>query len=409
MTKAKHDAGRRLTLAAGLFFALAFLLLGLQRQDSLGYLLAAAVPALLLVSFGVLPRLFSLDRLLMTLTNLLCALGILLLYRLDPAMALRQTYGWGAGLLAMLCCLALVPRLSSWSRATWGLIPLSLLFLAFPLLQGPAAGGAPVGIPLGPVSLDPGPFVRLALVLVLASFLPRRKTLPWLLYTCGCLLLLLLRQDFGTALGCFGAVLLLFWASSGSFIGLLLGLAGGAGAIWYASGHWQPLRQLFSLWLGSGTEEAASLPLRQGMRAMAEGGLWGSGLGLGNPPPLSGEAPELIFAALCEQFGQLMGLCVLLLYIVLILRSAAIAMSARRAFHGHLAMGSALLLGLQTLLSLGGMLGLIPPTGTPLPFLSFGGSSLVSCLCLIGFIQGVESVNRGDLAEDARLAMLDRS
>lgn len=408
MTKARHDAGRRLTLAAGLFFALAFLLLGLRRQDSLGYLLAAAVPALLLVSSWVLPRLFSLDRPLLTLTNLLCALGILLLYRMDPSLALRQICCFGAGLAAMLCCLVLVRRVSSWSRIAWGLIPLSLLFLALPLLSGRTAEGAPAGIALGPVSLDPGPFVRPALALVLASFLPRRKPLPWLLYACACLVLLLLRQDFGTALGCFGAGLLLFWASSGSLFLSLLGLAAGAGALWYAGSHWEPAVQLFSLWLGPGADSAAT-PLRQGLQAIAEGGLWGSGLGLGSPPPLSGEAPELIFAVLCEQFGQIAGGCVLLLYIALILRAAAVAMSARRAFHGHLAMGSVLLLGLQAFLGLGGALGLIPFTGTPLPFLSWGGSSLVSCLCLVGFIQGVESVNAADLTEDARLAMLDRT
>jgi len=80
----------------------------------------------------------------------------------------------------------------------------------------------------------------------------------------------------------------------------------------------------------------------------------------------------------------------------------------QRSFHSLLAMGSTTLLGLQTFVIIGGVLKLIPLTGVTLPFISYGGTSLISSLCLVGFIQGVESLTEDDLREDAHLAMLDR-
>jgi cell division protein FtsW (lipid II flippase) len=102
-------------------------------------------------------------------------------------------------------------------------------------------------------------------------------------------------------------------------------------------------------------------------------------------------------------FGLIFGICVLLVYGALLWRGAAIAMEARRRFHALAAMGATLLLGLQAFLIIGGVLKLIPLTGVTLPFVSYGGTSLVSSMCLAGLIQGVDSLNKDDLREDMRL------
>ena len=87
-------------------------------------------------------------------------------------------------------------------------------------------------------------------------------------------------------------------------------------------------------------------------------------------------------------------------------RGATIAMVARRSFHGLLAMGATLMLGLQTFVIIGGVIKLIPLTGVTMPFVSAGGSSLLSSMCLIGLLQGVDSLNDDDLDEDARIALV---
>ncbi|MBE0601891.1 MAG: FtsW/RodA/SpoVE family cell cycle protein, partial [Firmicutes bacterium] len=109
---------------------------------------------------------------------------------------------------------------------------------------------------------------------------------------------------------------------------------------------------------------------------------------------------DAIFAVICEQFGIIFGVLILLMYAILILRGAFIARSARRSFHGLLAMGATVMLGLQTFVIIGGVLKLIPLTGVTMPFVSSGGTSLVSCMGLIGLLQGVATVNQDDLTYD---------
>jgi len=143
------------------------------------------------------------------------------------------------------------------------------------------------------------------------------------------------------------------------------------------------------------------------LMAIASGGLFGVGLGLGSPKTIPVYHTDFIFAVICEQFGLIFGCCVLLMYVALIWRGAMIAMAARSAFHGLLAMGVTLLLGLQTFVIIGGVFKLIPLTGVTMPFVSYGGTSLISCLCLSGLLQGVASINEDDLREDTRIATLE--
>ena len=107
---------------------------------------------------------------------------------------------------------------------------------------------------------------------------------------------------------------------------------------------------------------------------------------------------------ICEQFGVIFGLCGLLMYVAIIWRGATVATAARNRFHALLAMGCTALIGLQAFVIIGGVLKLIPLTGVTMPFVSYGGTSLVSSLCLTGLLQGVASLNEDALQEDTRLA-----
>ena len=140
--------------------------------------------------------------------------------------------------------------------------------------------------------------------------------------------------------------------------------------------------------------------------AIASGGLFGVGLGLGAPETIPAYTTDYIFAVICEQFGWLFGLCVLAMYVAIIWRGATIAMASRSRFQGLVGMGCTLMIGLQTFTIIGGVLKLIPLTGVTMPFVSSGGSSLISSLCLTGLLQGVASVNDDQMEEDAYLTTL---
>ncbi len=392
------------------FYLLAFLLLASRDGQWEGYALAVAVPVMIWLGTHLLPRLFAADQLLLSLTNFLCALGILVLYSANSAYVFHHLIAYGIGLFAMLFCIYFVRGSRSWGRMIWLLMPLSLILLALPVFFGRETYGAKNWIAAGPVTFQPSELVKLSLVLVLAWFLSRRRFLPWLLFSIGCLALLMLQKDLGTALLYYCTALLLYWASSGNWLVTGAGVAGGAAAAYWGYTMFAHVRRRVAVWLNPWKDGLnAGYQVVQGLVALASGGLFGVGLGLGNPTAIPVYESDYIFAVICEQFGLIFGCCVLLMYVALIWRGTSVAMSARDGFHGLLAMGCTVFIGLQTLLIIGGVLKLIPLTGVTMPFVSYGGTSMISGMCMVGLIQGVASLNEDALEEDAHLAMLARS
>ena len=179
----------------------------------------------------------------------------------------------------------------------------------------------------------------------------------------------------------------------------------GVGAALLGYQKFAHVKKRVAIWLDPWSDyDNAGYQLIQSLMAIASGGVLGVGLGLGSPTTIPVYHTDFIFSVICEQFGMLFGSCVLLMYVAIIWRGTSIAMAARTRFHGLLAMGCTAMLGLQTFIIIGGVIKLIPLTGVTMPFVSYGGTSLVACLCLIGLIQGVSSVNEDDLARDADLA-----
>lgn len=400
----RNDPGKRLSSAVTVFYFSAFVLLFLRDFMWQGLALAVAVPMLNVLTTGLLPRLFPSDKLLLSLTNFLCALGVLVLYDTNPAYAYAQAKYYFIGLLAMLVCIYIIRLIHSFRALVWPMMLLSLALLALPLVIGRETNGARNWFYAGGISVQPSEIVKLTLVIVLARFMADRQMLPWLGFSVGCLGILMLQKDLGTALLYFFTALLLFYASSGNLLLTGIGLAGGAGAAVMGYRMFAHVKRRVAIWLNPWSDyDNAGYQIIHGLMAIASGGLFGVGLGLGSPTTIPVYHTDFIFAVICEQFGLIFGCCVLLIYVAILWRGAMIAMSARRSFHALLAMGITLLLGLQTFVIIGGVLKLIPLTGVTMPFVSYGGTSLVSSLCLVGFLQGVASLNEDDVEADARL------
>ena len=402
----KNPAGH-LGAAVRLFFFSAFVLLGLKDYQWQGFALALGIPLLIRVTTSLVPRLFPADPVLMSLAGFLSGLGVLVLYDTNKTLAYYQLMYYGVGIVCMILCIYLVRAIKSWRFPATLLIPVSLVFLALPLLLGTEINGARNWIQLGGISLQPSEFVKLSLLVVVAYFMSRRRLLPWLGCAVGCLGLLMLQRDLGTALMYYGMVLLLYFASSGNLLMTLGGVAGGCGAAVLGYNLFAHVKRRVAVWRNPWADyENAGYQIVQGLIAIASGGAWGCGLGLGSPTTIPVYHTDYIFAVICEQFGVIFGLCVLGVYVALIWRGASAAMSARHSFHGLLAMGCTLLIGLQTFTIIGGVLKLIPLTGVTLPFVSYGGSSMISSMCLLGLLQGVISLNEDDLQQDTHLTML---
>ena len=407
MARNKKDPGRRLSSAVMLFYFCAFLLIACKDFAWQGFALALAVPAMIWVGTNFLPKLFPSDRLLLSLTNFLCALGVLVLYSTEPDYAYHQAMYYGVGILAMIVCVWIVRLVHSWRIPVLLLIPLSLALLVLPLVIGRETNGAKNWFYVAGISVQPSEIVKLSLLIIVSYYMSRHRMLPWLFFAVSCLGVLMLQKDLGTALMYYGTTLMLFYASSGNLFLTGLGLAGGAGAAVMGYKMFAHVKKRVAIWLNPWSDyENSGFQIVQSLMAIASGGLFGVGLGLGSPKTIPVYYTDFIFALICEQFGLIFGLCVLLMYVAIIWRGATTAMAARTSFHGLLAMGCTIMLGLQTFVIIGGVIKMIPLTGVTMPFVSYGGTSLVSSLCLVGLLQGVASLNDDDLKEDTRLAML---
>lgn len=402
-----REPGQRLAQVVMLFFFSAFILLGLKDFAWQAFALAIGVPAMISVGTNLLSRLFPTDKLLLSLTNFLCALGVLVLYATNPNYAYQQTMYYGVGLGTMVVCIYLVRIIRNWHIPVLLMIPVSLAMLALPLVIGKETNGAKNWFYIGSLSVQPSEIVKLSLLVIISFYMSRHKMIPWLFFAVCCLGLLMLQKDLGTALMYYGTTLMLFYASSGNLALTGLGLAGGGGAAVMGYKMFAHVKKRVAIWLNPWSDyENAGYQIVQGLMALASGGMLGCGLGLGTPTTIPVYHTDFIFAVICEQFGLIFGLCVLAMYVALIWRGATIAMAARRSFHGLLAMGCTVLIALQTFTIIGGVIKLIPLTGVTMPFVSYGGTSLVSSMCLIGLLQGVASLNDDDLDEDTELAMM---
>jgi cell division protein FtsW (lipid II flippase) len=358
------------------------------------------------------------DQVLLPLVATLAGLGLVMIMRLQPALARRdpalanlaprQIVFMALGLLLMWAIVALVPRQHlSWLRRykyTWAV--LAILLVAATMLFGVERNGARLWFNVFGISFQPSEILKLVLVVFLAAYLDDKRELlaspyrvgplrlpplpyllPMLLMWGVSLLVLVVQKDLGSALLFFGIFLSMLYVASGQLMYVVAGLAAfaaGAVAAYRLFGH---VRVRVETWLNPWADPlGGGYQIIQATYALANGGLFGSGLALGSPTWIPEVHSDFIFPAIGEELGLLGTLAVLALYLVLVFRGFAIALAARDGFSRLLAVGLSTTLALQTLIIIGGTIRLIPLTGITLPFISAGGSSLIVNFMLVGLL-----------------------
>ncbi len=398
--------GRGTLLAEMVFFFLGFFLLALKDGKWESFVLSVAVPAIIYVGTAGISHLFPSDRLLLSLTNFLCALGVLVLYRLSPSRGMSQAVNYGVGVGCMMLCAMLVRFVRNWKWLTVLIMAGSVGLLALPLLFGRETNGAKNWVSLGSYSFQPSEVVKLALLVSVSYLLSQRKPLIAIGFGGVCLLMLMLQKDLGTALLYFGVVFVLLYAATGSIPLVIGGVLGGAGAAVMGYQMFAHVKRRVAIWLNPWADtEGAGYQIVQSLIAIVNGGAWGVGLGLGNAQVIPEYYNDFIFSVILHEFGVVFGLVVLCMYLFIIIRAVMIARRSRTVFHALLATGCASMLALQTFVIIGGNIKLIPLTGVTLPFISYGGTSMLCSLCVVGLLQGVASLAKAGIQEDRELAM----
>lgn len=375
MNRQKSSGRFRFAGAAALLSGLFFLVPALREGNATLYLLAAAVPCVLVLGCTLLARVFSLDRMITALSLYLCACGMAVLGPDAPEEALAQGMRCCAGLLALVMggvlARAMVPSLLAASCAGF----LGLLALAAPLFSP--------GLDL--------PLAEAGLVLVLlsmAAFL-NRGSLPALMPAAGALELLLIQRQSALAILWGLVLILIFYAADGRLVIVL------------------PVTAAVMLSLGGVlgfVPGSLPAPDPSSLEALASAGL----AGVESLPPELAVSGASLFPPLAGHYGLIFAGLTGLLYLPLALRGAFIASAARTRFHALLAMGVSLMLGLKTLLALLTLFGALPLEDTVLPLLTDSLPSLCAWMFLLGLQCGISGRNEADLAEDAHLAMLEK-
>jgi cell division protein FtsW (lipid II flippase) len=358
-------------------------------------------------------RLPTRDPLLYAIAMFLSGWGMVLIERLAPNFADRQTVWLIVGIVA-LCATTSVPNLLRTLRTyRYTLLLGGLVLLVATILFGVNPSGqeaAPqLWLGFGAIYFQPSEVLKIILVAFLASYLaeqyPALQTLrardggrlagfsprvvgPVLLMFAVSVVVLIWQRDLGTATLFFIVFLLMLYLATG-FGWLLIGGALLVLAVGFAAYQIIDLVQLrIDIWLNPWLEpDGRAFQIVQSLFAFAAGGIAGRGIGGGSPTFIPVVHSDFVFAALGEEWG-LLGIVVLILSILLLVgRGFRIAAANNQVpFFCLLAAGLSLLVGIQSLLIMGGVLKLIPLTGVTLPFLSYGGSSLLVNFVIVGLL-----------------------
>jgi cell division protein FtsW (lipid II flippase) len=342
------------------------------------------------------------DPYLLPATGVLCGLGVTMIFRLNPALSSKQTMWLVIGIAMMFALLYLVPDYRSLERYKYIIGAGSVLALVATVSPlGSEVRGAKLWIDFGPVQIQPGEFAKVGIVIFLAAYLRENRELlsmrfspkhlgPLVLFWGASLALLVLMNDFGTSLLFYGTFLLMVYVATARLWYLFVGLAtfvGGSMLVYQAASH---VQQRFDVWLDPWKDpQGTGYQVIQGLFALADGGMFGRGLGqaflvLDSGTTVIPDAhTDFIIAALGAEIGWLGVVGVLLVYLVITWRGLVIAAQCTDGFSKLLAFGLTTVFAMQSIIIVGGVVRLLPLTGQTLPFVSYGGSSILANFLVI--------------------------
>lgn len=335
-------------------------------------------------------RLPNRDRWILPITALLTGIGLLTIWRLSPNLGMKQTLWFLVGSLLFVLAARTKDLILTLKRYkyVWLLVGLILIGLTFVIGVNPSNSGPNLWLNFFGLYVQPSEPLKLLMLVYLAAFFSDQikpnihlleSILPTLIITALAGLLLIGQRDIGTASLFIIVYVLMLTVTTRRrrFLWIIPLAAIVGGTIGYFT---IPIvRSRLDLWINPWLDAAnSSYQLVQAQIAVAVGGLFGTGPGLGSPQVVPVAVSDFIFTAIAEEMGLFGTVAVMMLLLLLSMRGIQIAQTTKTSFGRYLAFGISAYLTSQSFLIIGGNLGLVPLTGITLPFLSYGGSSLVT-------------------------------
>jgi cell division protein FtsW (lipid II flippase) len=427
-------SGSRRTTELGLIVLAAVITAGLYVLASLGR--TASIPAdLIPFLFGVLGLMVvchlavrrfapNADGVLLPMAGLLNGIGYVMIARLDNDLAGLQMTWTFIAVAAFVATLVLLRRVRDLERYRYTFMLAGVALLMLPLAPGigRSINGSRIWVAFGPISFQPGEFAKLALAIFFASYLVEKREVlgvaarrigplalpelrhfgPVLLAWGISLLVMISEKDLGSSLLFFALFLAVLWVATERASYLVVGgalFSAGALVAWRAFSH---VQQRVDIWLDAFADpNGKGYQIVQATFALAWGGIAGTGLGLGNPNRIPAAKTDFIFAAIGEELGLLGTVAILAAFLLIVGVGLRIALRASSPFETLLATGLTTIIGFQAFIIMGGVTRLVPLTGITLPFVSYGGSSLVSNYVLLALLLRISAGDQQAVPEGA--------
>ncbi|TVR26414.1 MAG: FtsW/RodA/SpoVE family cell cycle protein [Ilumatobacter sp.] len=362
------------------------------------------------------------DPTLLPVTAFLHGLGYVMITRLSERLAGLQTLWSFVAVAAFVATLLFVQRPADLARYKWTFFFSGIVMLLLPLVPGIgySVGGAQIWVRIGPINFQPGEFAKLALAIFFAGYLAERRELiaartwkvgfvhlpqpryiaPILVAWGFSIVVMVGQQDLGSSLMFFMLFLVMMWVATERIAYLLVGTAMFAGAAVVAWRLFDHVQTRVDIWIDPWSRPFGSgYQIVQALYGFADGGVVGTGLGRGNPGTVPAASTDFIFAAVSEELGMIGGAAVLMAYLLFIGAGLRVALRTEHTFEKLLAVGLTTIVGVQAFVILGGVVKLVPLTGVTLPFMSYGGSSLLSTYILLALLLRLSDTGARRLGE----------
>jgi peptidoglycan glycosyltransferase len=347
------------------------------------------------------------DPAILPIVFVLSGIGITFVTRLAPDLAMGQVLWLFVGVAAMIAVLAVVRNLDDLARYKYTIGIAGVALLLLPMVIGTEQGGSKLWITFGGFSFQPGEIAKILIVLFLASYLadnrellsastrtigpfsfPRLRMLAPMFVMWGMsLLVVVFERDLGSALLFFTIFVVMLYVATGrvSYVLVSLVLLAIGGVLCYH--FFNHVRVRVQIWLDPFEDASGSgLQIVQSLFSLADGGLVGTGIGKGMCELIPVVESDFIFSAIGEEMGLLGASAVLILYMLLTVRGLTTAARAKSDMAAFTAVGLTTSLSFQAFLIVAGVTRLLPLTGVTLPFMSQGGSSLLSSFIIVGLL-----------------------
>jgi cell division protein FtsW (lipid II flippase) len=356
------------------------------------------------------------DPYLLPLAAVLACFGLVVIYRLDAEKAIRQAGWFGFGLVLFTLTIVFLKDFRVLERYRYTIAAAGLALLLLPRVPGigQQVNGAYLGVGIGSFSFQPAEFGKLAIVIFLAAYLRDNRQLlvqgarrfagitlpplkhfgPLLVVWGAAMFLLFFIRDIGSSVMYFGGFLALLYVATNRLSFVTIGLvlfAAGAWVMYQITDHIQDRVAIWQDPFKPSLVEKEGYQIAQSLFAQADGGLFGTGFGqallsVGDTPLLPAADTDLIYSVIVNELG-LAGACgLLLVYLLFAERGMKTAMLAPDSFSKLLATGLTAVFALQVFVIVGGVTKVIPLTGVTLPFVSYGGSSIVANFVLLALL-----------------------